>query len=280
MGPDMGEGWGGMSTNHVVSHSVRDSAAFLDVVAGPESGDPYYAPPIERPYLEEVGRDPGKLRVAFTTTTPTGMNADESCQAAVAATVKLCESLGHSLEEAAPEVDQKALGKATNTIINANILNSLEQRAKTLGRECTQDDVETITWLHAEGGKKSNSGEYAQAIQIIHGIGRKVAPFFEKFDVLLSPVLLKPPIPLGTLNMMGEGKPYVEALFGFFGFTGLFNATGQPSMSVPLFWTEQNLPVGLQFTARFGAEDLLFRLATQLEQARPWADKHPSLLKE
>ena len=163
-------------------------------------------------------------------------------------------------------------------IINVSTWGSLSLRAKALGRELLPEDVEKVTWRAAENGKTLSAADYFNSVQTIHRTGRQTARFFKDYDILLSPVLLKPPILLGRLNMMTDDmRQYGRELSGFFGFTSLFNATGQPSMSVPLYWTADNLPVGLQFTARFGEEALLFRLASQLETARPWKDRRPVL---
>ena len=278
MGPDIGEGWNGMSKHHVVSRTVRDSAAFLDAIAGPALGDPYYAPPPTSPFLEEVGADPGKLRMAFTTTPPSGSAVDQTCITAIRETAGLCEGLGHTIEEASPVVNAEELMPATMILMNTDVRAKLEIRAEALGREPTPDDVEYVTWRMAEAGKELSAVSYLRAVQTIHKTGREVAHFFEDYDILLSTVLLKPPIPLGTLDMMSEDmEGYSAAIGSFFGFTSLFNVTGQPSMSVPLYWTDDGLPVGLQFTARYGDEALLFRLASQLEEAKPWGDRRPSL---
>lgn len=277
-GPDVGEGWAGMSINHVISRTVRDSAAFLDATAGPAPGDPYWAQPPIRPFLDEVGEDPGQLKIAFTTVPPTGFEIDPECLEAVFEAVKLCEELGHHVEEGIPAIDQESLGPAVVRIINASTLASLEARAGQLGRELSPEDVENVTWRAVENGKSISAVDYIGAVQTIHRTGREAARFFADYDILLSPVLLKPPISLGKLDMMtGDIVQYITELSSFFGFTSLFNVTGQPSMSVPLYWTGDNLPVGLQFAARYGEEGLLFRLAAQLEDARPWKDRRPVL---
>jgi amidase len=276
MGPDVGEGWNGMSVNHAITRSVRDSAALLDVVAGPASGDPYWAPPATRPFLEEVGKDPGLLRIALTTTPPSGAAVDPVCITATRAVGTWCEALGHKVEEASPPVDYDEFKPAVIAIINANVRAMLEIRAKQTGREARPGDVERISWLAAEDGKNATAASYVQAVRTIHRAGRRVVPFFDKYDMLLSPVLLKPPVLLGFLDMMAEDhRHYMKNLYSFFGFTNLFNATGQPSMSVPLYWTEDDLPIGLQFSARFGDEALLLRLAAQLEEAHPWKNRGP-----
>jgi amidase/6-aminohexanoate-cyclic-dimer hydrolase len=274
--PDLGEGWNGMSIDHVVSRSVRDSAVFLDAVSGPALGDPYRAPHTAGPFLDEVDKLPGKLKIAWTTTPPSGMPADADCKAAVAAAASLCDSLGHVVEEGAPDIDMDLFGPANLAIINANTRATLVARGREIGREVKEDDVEYITWRQAEAGEALTAPEYIQAVQTLHRIGRQVAGFFETYDILLSPVLLKPPVPLGDLDMNStDTEKYRDNINAFFGFTSLFNATGQPAMSVPLYWTEDDLPVGLQFSARFGEEGLLFRLAAQLETAQPWKNRRP-----
>ncbi|MFC1884491.1 amidase [Thermodesulfobacteriota bacterium] len=277
-GPHAGEGWNGMSTNHAITRSVRDSALLLDIASGPSSGDPYCAPPQKGTYLEEVDKDPGKLKIAFTLVPPSEAPVDEQCIAAVHDAAGLCENLGHHINEAAPKINADHLQFASGTIINANLRAMLELRGHMLNREVQETDVEPITWAAAEAGVRTPSSDLVRAIDIIHQLGRELAGFFENYDLLLSPVLLKPPVPLGYLDTtLKETKEYMEKLYSFFGFTGLFNATGQPAMSVPLYWTPDNLPVGVQFAGRFGEEALLFRLAAQLEEARPWKDRRPEI---
>jgi len=277
MGPDAGEGWAGMSINHVISRTVRDSAAFLDATAGAGLGDPYWAQPPAQPFLNEVEENPGKLKIAFTTVSPTGFDVDPECVEATLKTAELCEELGHHVEEGFPDIDQELLGPAVVNIIYAYTLANLEARARELGRGLVSDDVETVTWRGVENGKTISAADYVSSVQTIHRTGRQVASFFQEHDILLSPVLLKPPIPLGKLDMMTDDLgQYLKDLSSFFGFTSLFNATGQPAMSVPLYWTTDNLPVGMQFAARYGEEALLFRLAAQLETARPWKDRRPA----
>lgn len=277
-GPHAGEGWNGMSSDHVITRSVRDSALFLDIAAGPSPGDPYCAPHFSGSFLEAVRQMPGKLRIAYTAVPPSGAQIHAECAAALHSTVQLCADLGHSLEEATPAIDFEPFQQAIVTIIDANTAALLDAGATALGRELGPDDVEYVTWRSAKAGNEYSAPDYVRAVETIHLTGRTVARFFEKYDILLSPALLQPPVPLGYLDTKSEDvKRYVKNLFTFFGFTGLFNATGQPSMSVPLYWSEDNLPIGLLFSARFGEEALLFRLAAQLEEARPWKDRRPVL---
>jgi amidase len=276
MGPDFGEGWSGASVSHAVTRSVRDSAALLDATAGPDIGDPYWAPPPARPYLMEVGADPGHLKIAFSTTAWNGQEVDPQCVAAVVAAAKLCESLGHHLEPAAPDFDAEEHAGAMRIIVGANTRRALEVRAATLGRDPTADDVEPVTWSTAEIGRTATASDYTHALVSIHRIGRLVARFFCRFDILLTPTLCRPPYKLGTLAMTGvDPKIFMQAILSTTAFTSLFNTCGNPAMSVPLHWSANGLPIGVQFAAAFGDEATLLRLAGQLEAACPWGDRRP-----
>ena len=278
LGPDFGEGWSGMGVGHAVTRSVRDSAALLDATAGPDVGDPYWAPPPGGPYLAEVGVDPGRLRIAFTTKAWSGHPVDADCVAAVLASAKLCESLGHSVAEASPFIDEELHNKARRVVIGANTRTTLEARGKALGREPRPDDVETFTWAAAESGRELTASDYAGAIRVLHQIGRVVGRFFTRYDVLLTPTMCHPPPKLGLLSMSGHDPDvYWKAHPRAVAFTAVFNTAGNPAMSVPLHWSDDGLPIGVQFAAPFGAEATLFRLAAQLEAARPWAERRPPL---
>lgn len=275
-GPSIGEGWNGMTTDHAITRSVRDSAALLDVSAGPSLGDPYFAPPAGASFLDEVGKPPGQLRIAFGSQPPSGAKVDAQCVEAVQRTAQLCSELGHIVQEDMPVIDFGPFQKAFVAIVDANMAALLDKAEKTIGREVTPKDVEYITWRSNLSGKEICALDYIKAVQLIHQTGREVAAFFETYDILLTPVLAKPPVPLGFLNTQSEDvKGYLINLSTFFGFTNLFNATGQPAMSMPLYWSNDNLPIGLQFVARYGEEAVLFRLAAQLEEARPWKDRRP-----
>ncbi len=276
MGPEVGEGWSGMSAVHAVTRSVRDSAALLDATAGPEPGAPYHAPAAARPFLEEVGAPPGRLRIAWQRTAFNGAPTHPDCVAAVEDAARLCAELGHEVREATLAVDADALREATLTIIAANLRATLEDRAAALGRELVEDDVEPGTWFMVQGAAGRDAAAYARAIRGIHAAGRSVARFLEDADVLLTPTMAAPPQPLGVLSLSNPDLPgYIAALNQSIGFTQLFNASGNPAMSVPLAWNAAGLPVGVQFVGRFGDEATLFRLASQLEQARPWDGRRP-----
>ena len=276
LGPDAGEGWGGASVGHAVTWSVRDSAALLDATAGPDVGDPYWAPPPAGPFLAEVGRAPGRLRIALTTAAFNDHAVDPECADAARAAAKLCESLGHTVEEARPQIDAQALGLAVRIVIGANVRAALEARAAALGRPLAETDVERVTWGRVLEGVKFTAWEYARSIGIIHRTGRAVARFFTTYDVLLSPTMCRPPQRLGVLNMSStDDAAYLDAVLASVGFTSLFNNSGNPAMSVPLATSRDGLPIGIQFAGRFGDEATLFRLAGQLEAASPWADRRP-----
>ena len=278
MGPDAGEGWGGASVGHAVTRSVRDSAALLDATAGPDVGDPYWAPPPAGPFLAEVGRHPGRLRIALTATSFNGQPVDPQCADAARAAATLCASLGHVVDEAHPTIDAAALGAATRVIIAANVRAALETRAAAIGRSLTEADVERVTWGWARIGLETTATDYARSIGVVHRTGRAVARFFAEYDVILSPTMCRPPFALGVMNMSStDDAAYLQAVLACVGFTALFNSSGNPAMSVPLAWSREGLPIGVQFAGRFGDEATLFRLASQLEVAQPWADRRPTV---
>ena len=278
-GPDVGEGWSGLAVGHAVTRSVRDAAALLDATSGPAVGDPYWAPPPARPFLREVGADPGRLRIALTTRHPAGQTIAPECRAAAEAAGKLVADLGHHVEEAAPTIDVEAALQALRVIIGANLAAGIGYRLKALSREdLRQGDVENITALWAAEGRQHSAADYAAAILSVHGIGRQYGEFFRRYDVLLSPVVAGPPLPLGAIDMMGNDlDAYFTKLFDYVCFTPQFNMSGGPAASLPLHWTADGLPVGVQIGADFGNEAVLFRLASQIEAARPWIGRRPSL---
>jgi amidase/6-aminohexanoate-cyclic-dimer hydrolase len=270
----VGEGWNGLATGHAITRSVRDSAALLDATSGPDIGDPYWAPPPERPYVAEVGANPGRLKIAFTTKAWNGQSVDPECVAAVTGAARLCQSLGHYVEEGSPAIDEAARLKAVRIIVYSHLRATLHARAEALGRELKQEDVESITWWCSESVRSVPGSEYARSIGVLHRTGRVVGRFFTRYDILLTPTMCKPPHKLGVLDMMRPDRDaYFEALLGTIAFTSPFNTAGTPAMSVPLHWSQSGLPVGVQFVAPFGDEATLFRLAGQLEAAQPWADR-------
>jgi len=275
-GPDAGEGWSGMSAQGVVSRSVRDSAGLLDAIHGPDLGAPYAAQPPARPFLAEVGASPGRLRIALQTETWNGSPTHPTCVAAAEDAAQLCASLGHHVESTRFTIDVEPFREATGTIIGASTRATMEDRARALGRPLVPEDVEPGTWLVASGGAARDAVTYVRALRTLHRLGRELARFLERYDVLLTPTLAVPPAPLGVLSLsnpnLGES---LRTLFQSVGFTQLANATGNPAMSVPLFWDADGLPIGSHFIGRMNDEATLFRLAAQLEQARPWWNRRP-----
>jgi Asp-tRNA(Asn)/Glu-tRNA(Gln) amidotransferase A subunit family amidase len=276
-GPDVGEGWSGMSTGHVVSRTVRDNAAFLDATHGPAPGDPYHAPYFAGSFLAEFAKPPRRLKIAVDTQAVTGMPTDPACTHAAARAARLCESLGHVVETASPEFDHALFRAATGVVVCANVANVVDKRLAELGRTLTDRDVEPNTRATVEYGRSLTAPQFAAAMHVIHRTGRAVARFHETYDVMLTPTLLSPPVPLGWLDTVKlDGATFADRFGRFWGFTNLQNATGQPAISLPLHMTDTGLPVGVQFVGRFGDDLLLLQLAAQLEQAQPWFDRRPS----
>ncbi len=279
MGPDFGEGWSGMGVGHAITRSVRDSAALLDATSGPADGDPYWAPPPARPFAKEVGSDPGRLRIAVSNVAPNDVPVHPDCVKAVEEVGKLCVELGHNVVEDAPPLNMTFLISAMRIVWGANTRAAAEIRYHALGKKPDGEGLENVTWMLAEEGRTTSAADYARAIQVLHRTGRDFAQFLENYDLFLTPTVAQPPWPLRALSMMDEDlDAYFYNLFAHIPFTAQFNSTGQPAMSVPLHWTQDDLPVGVQFAARFGDEATLLRLGAQLEAARPWGDRRPPVL--
>lgn len=276
LGPDVGDLLGGLAVEHAVSRSVRDSAALLDATSGPDVGDPYWAPPPVRPYAQEVGIDPGRLRIAFSTKAPTGAQIHPDCVAAVHDAVGLCQDLGHEVAEGAPEINGPLLVRAFSAVWAAGTASEIDGFAFQTGQTPKAESFEPLTWALYEKGQQTTGSEYLISRTVLQRISRQVARFFEKYDIWLTPTLAGPPLPLGWFDATPDNpiKAFDRAV-EYVPFTGIANATGQPAMSVPLYWNEEGLPVGVHFFGRFGDEGTLYRLAAQLEGALPWANRRP-----
>jgi amidase len=277
LAPQYGDLMGGLVAEHVVTRSVRDSAAVLDAIAGPVPGDPYWAPPRRGPsFAAAVRAEPTALRVAVLTASPTGSAVHPDCVRATEETAALCEALGHHTEPAALDVDGDAFTEHFINVWAAGNAWTLLDWERRVGRAATEDDVEPLTWSLVQLGFSLNSGQYLLSLQELQKLTRQIADYFEGIDVLLTPTLGEPPAPLGTFD-----SPPGEPLTGLFRaaayvpFTPPFNVTGQPGISLPLHWNEAGLPIGVQFVGRFGEEETLLSLAGQLETAAPWADRRP-----
>ncbi|MEM7249972.1 MAG: amidase [Pseudomonadota bacterium] len=278
VGPDIGEGMAGMSIGHCVSRTVRDAARLLDATAGAAPGDPYAAPPPARPFAEEVGATPGRLRIAFMTTDFEGGAVAAECVQAVEATVSLLESLGHHVEEARPNVSDLSLTAAWRVIAAANLAVTTGARCDALGRSLRDDDIEPITQAWLAETEKHTGADYLRTVMNMHRIGRRFGEFFETYDLICTPTMGTPPIGLGEMSMQSNDlDQYFDFLFGTVApFTAVFNQSGGAAISLPLHWSVENLPIGVQLGGALGCEPILIRVASQLESARPWADKRPA----
>jgi amidase len=280
-GPMVGDLMSGLTAELVVSRSVRDSATALDAVHGPAPGDPYVAPAPARPYLEEVGADPGRLRIGLATSAFTDVDVAPEVIEAAHDAARLLESLGHGVENSAPGGVESAAGgevlvESFLTRWMAGQGAALMLIGRVAGRELGPDDVEPLTWALAEEGYRRSAAQYLEAIGLHQGITRAVAAWYESgYDLLLTPTLGELPTPLGAFDDSGDPMAAIDRARVTVAFSALFNLTGQPAISLPLAWSEDGLPIGVQLVAPYGREDLLIRVASQLEQARPWADRRP-----
>ena len=271
LGPVSLEGWGGQSIFHCVSVSVRDSAALLDVTSGHEKGAPYRSAHQEKSFLEQINIDPGNLKIGYLE--DSSILVDQEVKEVMNSTIDLCQKLGHSVESTKINFSSEEISLAIITIISSNVAYAVKSQSDLTGREVSNEFFENVTLQMAENGNNFSASDYVNAIKINHRLGQELEKMFDHYDVLLSPVLASPPVKIGTIDMnTNDMKTYVERLTKYSPFTGVFNQSGQPSMSVPLFRTKNNLPVGSMFSASFGNENLLFSLAGQLEQAQPWAE--------
>lgn len=270
-----GEGWAGLAVNHAVTRSVRDSAALLDATHGYAPGYPYCAPSPARPFVQEVGANPGRLRIALSFRTPADIALHPECRKAAEDAAKLAAELGHLVEEATPEVDYDKLRWAMDTIIYANTAETLAQPHPVEGRPITADDVERTTWIAGDRGRQLSAVDYIDATWAVQGIGQQLGRFLERYDVILSPTLAEPPALLGAIDPEDEDfDRFITRILPYVAFTQMFNMSGQPAASLPLHWTADGLPVGVQIAGRFGDEATLLRLSGQFEEARPWSDRH------
>jgi amidase len=273
-----GEAIGNLAIRHAMSRSVRDNAALLDVAAVPEPGDPFVAPPPARPFLAEVGRDPGRLRIGWTATPAIDTAIHPECVTAVRVTAQLLEGLGHDVVEAAPDLDGEVIiGSLLDVWAAGNLEDALDCE-RLLGRPLERDELEITTWELVEYGRSLSARDLLEAVAAFGATGRAIGAFFEDHDVWLTPTLARPPEPLGVLNQSsGSAVGWQRMDSGFNPFNPWANISGCPSMSVPLHWSADGLPIGVLATARYGDEATLFRLAGQLEQARPWAERWPAI---
>lgn len=297
LGPQIGEGWGGAVNELCVSRSVRDTARVLDILQGYEPGDPYGAPTPIRPYVDEVGADPGKLRIGFSTQHTLGHAIDPECIAAIQHTAKLLTDLGHHVEEVPLPYRKEDLTELFLIMVSGETSAGLRHLGEYLGRPVKPSDVEANNYLIGLLGQSFSASDYAWAMRGWNELSHRLANYHTQYDLLLTPVASMPPFPIGSLQATPSEKrlvnfinrfnlkgllrssigPLADKIYSYIPYTPLANMAGQPSMSVPLHWTPGNLPVGSMFTADFGREDVLLRLASQLESAQPWFNRVPEL---
>jgi amidase len=279
-GPDYADPLCGLACEFAVTRSVRDAAALLDAVAGPDSGAPGHPVPPLRPYREEVGTAPGRLRIAWTTTPASGDKIDPECVKAVHETVKLLESLGHSLIEDSPTYDWETFLDNVHVIWTAFTAVSVDALAHGFNRKPGPDNLEAVTLACYEDGKRYTAVDLLNAMSHGNTVSRQVGAFFDRVDLLVTPTIARVPAVLGELDQNRAGmtaREWTRQVFTYVSFTPLFNTTGQPAISLPLHWSAEGLPVGVQFVGRFGDEALLIRLASQIEQAQAWAKRRPPI---
>ena len=297
LGPQVGEAWHGLSVAHAVTRSVRDSAALLDATHGADPGAPYHAPPPAGTFLEAAHRAPGRLRIAWSADTPNGAPVHAHCRAAVEAAARLAAELGHEVAEGAPPIDAGLYHDFMTLFFTAAAL-ELEEAEAATGIRPALSELEAPTALAVLIGRSIPGHELAAAKERLYRASRRIAAFFEEVDVLLTPTLAQPPLPVGALAPRGfeaaaqkaaaalrlggliRRTPMldevVDRTFAFIPFTPPFNVTGQPAASIPLHWTAEGLPIGVQAVGRFGEEATLFSLAAQMEAARPWVERRPA----
>ena len=299
-GPRDAEPWHGSVTEHVLTRSVRDSAAMLDATHGPEPGAPYRIAPPSGPFTREVDADPGPLRIAWTTAPLAGSAGPHpDCVQAVRDTVSLLTSLGHRVTGAAPRIDGPAFARAFMYMVAGEVGAELEDLARRLGRRPRRAELEPLTWALGLVSKAVSARELADSLRLLERCGKAVGRFFTECDVLVTPTVAAPPPKLGALapnrferlqlrlmGAIGSGRlvkagrlleRIADSAFEYTPWTPVFNVSGQPAMSVPLHWNASGLPVGVHFVARAGDEATLLRLAGQLERERPWFDRIPEV---
>ncbi len=302
LGPASGEVWQGADVEGVISRSVRDSAAALDATQGSDRGAPFIIPEPEISYMNEMKKKPGTLKIAFTSDSPLGTEVHRECVNAVSDAAGLLEELGHKVENDKPSYDGRGLGVSYITLYMGEMAADIRKVAELTGKKAGSGGFELTTWILGMLGRTYSAGDFVEARRLWDSASRAMGEFFEKYDIFVTPVVASPPVKIGELKpkpVEVAGMKLVSALrlgkllkasgivhklaeesLEKTPFTQLANLTGLPAMSVPLYWTEEGLPIGIQFIAKFGCENRLFRLAAQLEKARPWFNRVPEVKKD
>jgi amidase/6-aminohexanoate-cyclic-dimer hydrolase len=280
-GPDAGEGWAGMAIDGFLSRSVRDSATVMDACAGPDLGAPYVAPALAEGFAKAIARPPRRLRIGLCETTFTGKPVDSACRDAVNSAGKLLESLGHMVIPFRPVADHDGMMWAWIRIVACGAALWVNSTLERMGREMRQGDVEGVTRGAVRFAAQISGADYLAAVGRIHAYGREMAAVFQDIDILLSPVMSEPPAIIGRFAHTTEDYEAFrigpEGVFAYSPFCTAFNASGQPAASVPLHWTADGLPVGVQVAAAYGQDETLIALCRELEQAQPWFDRRPPI---
>jgi len=278
LGPMFGDLRGGLVAEHVVSRSVRDTAAALDATAGPEIGDPYAAPSAPGSYLAATARRPKKLRIAFATKRFSGQAFDPECKAATEAAAKLCAKLGHHVEEGMPRASSDDIGANFSPIWASGLTMVVDLVAKATGKTPAREEFEGLTWSLYQFGKTISAAQYQLCWANLQRLSRQIAEWHQAYDAWITPVLATPPMKIGAINFEETDLTKAwEPIVSYVPFTALQNITGQPAITLPLVWSRSGLPIGVQFVGRFGEEHLLLQLAAQIEKAEPWSKKRPPL---
>ncbi len=285
-GPQLGESWAGATVDGVVTRTVRDTAAVLDAIRAPMPGDPYVAPQPARPYAQEVGADPGRLRIGLLPAPADGsIPGDPQSRASVEAAGRLLEQLGHVVELShPPALGEAEFGRHFSRTVGADVALLLEQLQREIGRPIADDELEARNVAYRGMGRALTAVSYLETRAWLASWSRGVAAWWSEpggrrggFDVLVSPTVNGPPPLLGFLDADGEVRASAQRVREFMPYTAQFNVTGQPAVSLPLHTSDDGLPMGVQFVAAYGREDVLVRLTAQLEQAAPWTDRQPTV---
>lgn len=282
-GPSRGEGWAGMAIDGFLTRSVRDTAALVDATHGPDLGAPYYPPPLHGTLLDAMAAPPRPMRIACSTLSFTGEPVHPDCRDAVAHTADLCAQLGHEVIEVDPKIDVLRFMRAWTNIVACGTELTIKSREDQLGRAAQEDELDGVTRGAVDLGRTISGAAYLEAVGTVHTIGRKTARLFADelgFDALLTSTLAEPPALIGRFRPDNEDfldyRLGPDGVLAYSPFTALANGTGQPAMSVPLYWNQDGLPIGTHFMARVGDEALLLQLAAQLEEADPWFNRIPT----
>jgi len=280
LAPDAAEALSGMAIEFAVSRSVRDTAALLDAVEGPATGEKYEIARPMRPYVKEVGANPGKLKIAISPKGWSPVPIHSACVAAVEKTAKVLAGLGHHVEEATPKFDVEAFDNANVVLWSVGLADWIMSFAEALNLKPSPDNLEATIWACLQHGKKLTAIDLLTSEHVMNTVCRSVGAFFQGYDLLLTPTVAAPATPLGFLNANDpalDATAWTRKIFTNMPFTALFNVTGQPAISLPLCMSDDGLPVGMQFVGHFGDEARLIQIASQLEQAMPWIDRKPAV---